>query len=139
MEYYKPIAESKTFIVLGRYTREWTVSETGAGYQTESDLEQEFIGDLQNQGYEFMPDIKSPASMLANVRAQLQSLNSAIFSEGEWFRFVEEFLDKPSDGIVDKTRKVHDNCGSGTTGVYGAANRGFYHYSRYRKLEILMK
>ena len=33
MEYFKPIAESNTFIVLDRYTREWKVSETGAGYR----------------------------------------------------------------------------------------------------------
>ena len=36
MEYYKPIAESNTFIVLDRYTSEWKVSEPGAGYQTEA-------------------------------------------------------------------------------------------------------
>ena len=47
--------------------------------------------------------------MLANVRVQLQSLNNVQFSEGEWRRFVETYLDKPSDGIVDKTRKIHDD------------------------------
>lgn len=31
------------------------------------------------------------------------------FGDGEWLRFVETYLDKPSDGIVDKTRKVHDD------------------------------
>src|SRR5690606_4284001 len=48
-------------------------------------------------------------AMLANVRLQLQSLNNVVFSDGEWARFVEEFLDKPSDTLVDKTRKIHDN------------------------------
>jgi type I restriction enzyme, R subunit len=80
MEYYKPIAEANTFIVLDRYTNEWKVSETGVRYQTETDLERELINDLGNQGYEFMPDIKSPASMPANVRVQLQTLNSVVFS-----------------------------------------------------------
>ena len=48
--------------------------------------------------------------MLANVRGQLQALNNVcIFPEGEWRRFVETYLDKPSDGIVDKTRKIHDD------------------------------
>ena len=47
--------------------------------------------------------------MLANVREQLQALNKVQFSAGEWLRFVETWLDKPSDGIVDKTRKIHDN------------------------------
>ena len=107
MSDYKTIAESNNFIVLDRYTREWKASETG--YQTESDLERELIDDLRNQGYELVPNIKSPASMLVNVRAQLQTLNNVAFSEGEWTRFVEEFLDKPNDSIVDKTRKVQDN------------------------------
>jgi type I restriction enzyme R subunit len=47
--------------------------------------------------------------MLANVRVQLQSLNNVAFSEGEWARFVEEYVDKPSDNLVEKTRKIHDN------------------------------
>jgi type I restriction enzyme, R subunit len=103
---YSTIAESNNFIVLDKYTREWKVAET---YQSEYDLEREFIQDLQNQGYEYLPDVKSPDTLLKNVRAQLQALNNVQFSEGEWLRFVEEFLDKPSDSIVDKTRKIHDN------------------------------
>jgi len=31
------------------------------------------------------------------------------FSNGEWLRFVEIWLDRPSDSIVDKTRKIHDD------------------------------
>lgn len=103
---YTTIAESNNFIVLDKYTRTWQVCET---YQSEYDLEREFIQDLQHQGYEFLPDVKTPDTLLKNIRAQLQTLNSVRFSEGEWLRFVEEFLDKPSDSIVDKTRKVHDN------------------------------
>ena len=48
-------------------------------------------------------------ALLANVRTQLQALNSVDFSDGEWARFVESWLDKPSDSILDKTRKVHDD------------------------------
>ena len=47
--------------------------------------------------------------MLANVRVQLQALNNVQFTEGEWLRFVETYLDKPSDNIIDKTRKIHDD------------------------------
>ena len=47
--------------------------------------------------------------MLANVRVQLEALNDMEFKDGEWARFIEEYLDKPGDGIVDKTRKIHDN------------------------------
>lgn len=106
MDYTKPIAESKNFIVLDKYSREWQVAET---YQSEGDLEREFIQDLQNQGYEYLPELNAPDKLLANVREQLQALNNMRFSEGEWRRFVETYLDKPSDGIVEKTRKIHDD------------------------------
>jgi len=101
---YNTIVESNNFIVLERYKREWEVKET---YQSEGDLEREFIQDLQNQGYEYLPNVNNPAAMLANVREQLQILNNVQFAEGEWGRFVETYLDKPSDSIVDKTRKIH--------------------------------
>ncbi|MCH4272700.1 HsdR family type I site-specific deoxyribonuclease [Kerstersia gyiorum] len=103
---YKAIAESNNFIVLDQYTREWKVAES---YQSESDLERELIQDLVNQGYEFASFIKTPEALLANVRVQLQALNAVQFTEGEWSRFVETWLDKPSEGIVEKTRKVHDD------------------------------
>ena len=103
---YKTIAESNKFIVLDKYTKEWSVAES---YQSESDLEHELIEDLANQGYEFLPTLNNPAAMLANVREQLQTLNNVAFLDGEWQRFVETFLDKPSDSIVDKTRKIHDD------------------------------
>jgi len=103
---YSTIAESNNFIVLDKYTRDWQVCET---YQSEYDLEREFVQDLQNQGYEYLPDLKTPDTLLKNVRVQLQALNSMQFAEGEWLRFVEEYLDKPSDAIVDKTRKVHEH------------------------------
>ena len=106
MTTYRTISESKNFIVLDRYTRERQVAEC---YQSENDLEHELVEDLVKQGYEFLPRLNTPEAMLANVRAQLQALNNVEFTDGEWLRFVETYLDKPSDGIVDKTRKIHDD------------------------------
>ena len=103
---YKTIAETNNFIVLDKYTREWQVRES---YQSEDDLEREFIRDLQNQGYEYLPGVNTPEAMLANAREQLQALNRVTFSQGEWQRFVEEYLDRPGENIVDKTRKIHDD------------------------------
>ena len=103
---YTPIAESKNFIVLDQYTRESKVAES---YQSESDLEHELIQDLVNQGYEFASAIKTPGALLANVRVQLQALNAVQFAESEWLRFVDTWLDKPSDGMIEKTRKIHDD------------------------------
>lgn len=103
---YKAVAESNSFIVLDKYAKEWQVNES---YQSEGDLEREFIQDLQNQGYEYAPSLNSPEKLLANVREQLQTLNNMQFADGEWMRFVETWLDRPSDGIVDKTRKIHND------------------------------
>lgn len=103
---YKTIAESRNFIVLDKYAPDWKATET---YQSEADLERELVQDLQNQGYEYLPSLKTPQALLANVRVQLQALNNVQFADPEWLRFVATFLDKPSDGIVEKTRKVHDD------------------------------
>src|SRR5690606_36905870 len=43
------------------------------------------------------------------ARVQLQVLNEVVFTDGEWMRFVEEYLDRPSDNLVEKTRKIHDD------------------------------
>lgn len=106
MTTYTPIAESNNFIVLERYSKEWKVAES---YQSEDSLERELIQDLVNQGYEYLPNLNSPEALLANVREQLQALNQVTFSESEWRRFVETYLDKPSDSSVDKSRKIHDD------------------------------
>ncbi|OAT56756.1 HsdR family type I site-specific deoxyribonuclease [Obesumbacterium proteus] len=102
----RTIAESNNFVVLDKYVTEWEASDR---YQSESELEHELIQDLRNQGYEFVPDLTSQSAMLANVRVQLQALNQVVFSEGEWRRFTEGYLDNPSDTLIDKTRKIHDN------------------------------
>ncbi len=105
VEETKTIAESKNFIVLDRYESEWG---TSAGYQSETDLENELIRDLVAQGYEFLP-LTTPQALLANVRAQVQALNNVTLSDDEWKRFVETYLDRPGDGIIEKTRKVQDD------------------------------
>jgi type I restriction enzyme, R subunit len=105
-EHTKPIAESNNFIVLDKYTKDW---DDCTRYQSENDLERELVQDLINQGYEFLPDLKSQEAMLENVRIQLQALNHTEFSDSEWRRFVVNYLDRPSDGIIDKTRKIHDD------------------------------
>lgn len=101
-----PIAETKNFIVLDKYTREWDAADQ---YQTEDDLERELVQDLINQGYEFLPDLTTPVAMLTNVRHQIEELNNVSFANDEWKRFVESYLDRPNDGIIDKTRKLHDD------------------------------
>ena len=110
MAQYNTIAESNNFIVLDDYEKHSVLNEPSVVYQTEASLEHEFIQDLRNQGYEYLPDLNTPEGLLANVRTQLQALNDVEFTDSEWARYVEEYLDKPSDSIVEKTRKIHDDC-----------------------------
>ena len=107
MTQYKTIAESNNFIVLDQYNK--LVEEPNAGYQTEGSLEREFIRDLQAQGYEYLQGLNSHDALVKNLRAQLQRLNNVVFSDAEWRRFLEEYLDKPSDSLIEKTRKIHDD------------------------------
>lgn len=100
-----PILESNHFIVLEKYTK----SEQAGSYQTEADLEQELIADLQQQGYEYLNYVTTPEALLLNLRKQLERLNAVSFSNSEWQRFLDEYLHKPSDSLIDRTRKLHDN------------------------------
>ncbi|MGP1626743.1 MAG: type I restriction endonuclease subunit R [Aggregatibacter segnis] len=104
---YSTIAESNNFIVLDQYTK--CVEEPRSGYQTEDSLEREFIRDLQGQGYQYLPEINNHEKLLINLRNQLQHLNNVTFSDAEWIRFLEEYLDKPADNLIEKTRKIHDD------------------------------
>ena len=101
-----PIAETSNYIILDAYVRQGLAED---GYQTEADLERDLITDLERQGYEFLRDLTTPHALLANVRVQLERLNQVTFSDAEWARFVDEYLDKPSDTLIDKTRKIHDD------------------------------
>ena len=107
MTQYKTIAESNNFIVLDQYNK--FVEEPNASYQTEGSLEREFIRDLQAQGYEYLQEINGHDALIKNLRAQLQRLNNVVFSDAEWRRFLEDYLDKPSDSLIEKTRKIHDD------------------------------
>lgn len=102
----KTIAEANRFIILDKYVKQW---ESIDSYQSEADLERELIKDLVRQGYELADYITTPESMLLNVRKNIEELNSVQFSDIEWTRFVESYLDKPSDGVIEKTKKVHED------------------------------
>ena len=106
---YNTVAESNKFIVLDKYEKYTScVCETST-YQTEAELENEFIQDLRNQGYEYLPNLTTPEAMFKNVRVQLEALNDVRFTDSEWERFCEEYLDKAGDSHIDKTRKIHND------------------------------
>lgn len=109
MAQYNTIAESNNFIVLDAYTKYNESHEPPVVYQSEASLECEFIQDLVSQGYEYRPDISTPDALLANARMKIQELNDVEFTDKEWIRFMDEYLDKPGDMLVEKTRKIQDD------------------------------
>ncbi|HEM4679686.1 TPA: type I restriction endonuclease subunit R [Streptococcus suis] len=100
-----PIIESNNFIVLNKYVK----SVQPGHYQTEADLEKELIADLQQQGYEYLNYLTTPEALLGNLRTQMETLNRVSFTDAEWQRFLDEYLNKPSESLIDRTRKLHDD------------------------------
>ncbi|UXM94441.1 type I restriction endonuclease subunit R [Bartonella sp. HY329] len=100
-----PIAETNRFIVLDKYE---PLEEANSSYQSEYDLENELLADLAKLGFEVLPK-QTSQSLYANLRVQIERLNAVRFLDVEWQRFLLEFLDKPSENMVDKARKIHDS------------------------------
>lgn len=77
-------------------------------YQSEADLEQAFVKQLQSQAYEYV-SIKSEQDLIANLRQQLEKLNSFTFTDSEWDRFFVGQLANPNQSIVEKTVTVQED------------------------------
>ena len=77
-------------------------------YQSEADLEREFIKNLQNQGYEYLI-IHNEKELIANLKDKLEKLNNIIFSEKEWERFFKEKIANKNESIIEKTRTIQED------------------------------
>jgi len=76
-------------------------------YQSEAELERDFIRLLQEQGYEYL-GVTNEEGLIANLRTQLEKLNDITFSDSEWQRFFTACLASPQEDVVDKTRKIQE-------------------------------
>ena len=77
-------------------------------YQSEADLEREFIKNLQNQGYEYL-SIHNERELIRNLKDKLEKLNNIIFSENEWERFFKEKIANKNESIIEKTRTIQED------------------------------
>ena len=102
---YEPIAVSSESTVVAEFIPDAT---TDATYQSEADLEREFIKLLQSQAYEYLP-ITSEAQLIANLRTQLEALNSISFSDSEWKRFFSDKISGANEGPGEKTKRIHED------------------------------
>lgn len=105
MAQYNIIAESQEYTVVSEYDHVATPAEN---YQSEADLEKEFIRLLQEHGYDYLP-IHKEADLISNLRNQLEKLNHYSFSDSEWERFFNECIANQNDDIVAKTQKIQDD------------------------------
>ncbi len=89
---YDPIAVSAESTVVAEFVAD---AQSATAYQSEGDLEREFIRLLQSQAYEYLP-LTSEAQLVANLRSQLEALNGIAFSDSEWDRFFTQRIARAS-------------------------------------------
>lgn len=102
MSTYNIIASTDECTVVSEYT---PVKKRSDAYQSEAALEEQFIRDLQSQGYDYIT-IQSEEDLKNNLRRQLEKLNNYDFSDDEWNRFFSTCIASSNDSITEKTRRI---------------------------------
>ena len=105
MPYFNIVAETSENTVVTEYE---PVKKRSDSYQSEAELEQEFIRLLCEQGYEYLP-IHTEKDLIANLRKKLEELNNYQFSDTEWNDFFKNAVANPNEHIVEKTRKIQED------------------------------
>ncbi|MEK5232224.1 type I restriction endonuclease subunit R [Lysinibacillus sp. FSL K6-0232] len=106
MSIYNIVASTDEATVVAEYAAEYNVRPEK--YQSEAELEREFIRQLTSQGYEYI-EVHNEAALIANLRKQLELLNDFTFTDSEWDKFFTECIANTNEGIVEKTRKIQDD------------------------------
>lgn len=105
MNNFEIVASSTESTVVAEYAPEQRKS---TDYQSEAELEQDFIKRLVGQGYEYLK-IKCEQDLIDNLRTQLERLNNYTFFDKEWNDFYTSIITNGNDGILEKTRKVQED------------------------------
>lgn len=102
MSTYNIVASTNQSTVVSEYIPD---EKRATAYQSEAELENEFIRLLTTLGYEYIK-INNEAELIKNLRLQLERLNNFSFLDSEWNRFYKERIASSNDGIVEKTKKI---------------------------------
>lgn len=105
MSYFNIVAATSENTVVTEYTPE---PRSADAYQSEAELEKDFISRLTELGYEYLT-IHKEDELIANLRTQLERLNGYTFTEGEWKRFFTEYIANANEGIVEKTKTIQED------------------------------
>ena len=103
MPFFNIVAETNENTVVTDYT---PLPRTADAYQSEAELEKEFIEKLCEQGYAYLT-IHTEKELIANLRTKLEELNHYTFSDSEWDKFFKNCIANQNEGIVEKTELVH--------------------------------
>ena len=105
MTHYDIVAQSDESTVVSEYKPS---DKRPEAYQSEADLEREFIGMLVEMSYEYLP-VHTEADLIANLRKKLEELNGYTFTDSEWKRFFTENIAAANDGIEEKTKRIQED------------------------------
>ena len=106
MSTFNMVASMNESTVVSEYIPE---SRRSDSYQSEADLEKEFIRMLTEQGYEYL-QIHTEAELITNLRKKIEQLNSYTFTATEWERFFHKYIANANEGIVEKTRTIQEDA-----------------------------
>ena len=105
MSTYNMVASMNESTVVAEYTPQTKRSDS---YQSEAELEKEFIRMLYEQGYEYL-QIHEETELIANLRKKIEQLNDYQFTDTEWERFFHRYIANAKEGIVEKTRTIQED------------------------------
>ncbi len=105
MPYFNIVAETNENTVVTQYEPVKTRSDN---YQSEAELEKEFIKMLCEQGYEYLK-IHTEKDLISNLRTRISELNNYQFTDTEWDRFFKVYIANPNEHIVEKTRTIQED------------------------------
>ena len=106
MNQYNLVAENAESTVVAEFIPSHTKRPTA--YQSEAELEQDFIKQLQLQAYEYI-SIHTEDELIANLRKQLEKLNNYQFTDQEWAHFFKTKIANQAYGIAEKTAIVQED------------------------------
>lgn len=99
------ILASNESTVVAEYT---PLPRNSNSYQSEAQLEKNFIKDLGELGYEYLP-IHCEEDLINNLRKQIEKLNDYTLSDNEWNRFFTEHIANSNEGIKEKSKTIQED------------------------------
>lgn len=99
------IAETNQNTVIAEYQ---PAKRNAKFYQSEAELEREFIEILRGQGYGYL-NIESEDDLILNLKTQLEKLNNYKFTNSEWHRFFDNIIAAKNESIEHKTQKIQED------------------------------